>query len=149
MPGIFLRISLLEREVETLFSLSWRTKNKTSEWNGLSLPGELDTCFQINSLHKASLALWSPLSNHPLAQQQKTSPPHWQRKKVGHPLESWTLFCNIMMTSIINPVDLTKLILTKLDWCLPEKHLFLIFLFRTPWFHWYQRWISHFYPGVW
>lgn len=105
--------------------------------------------FKSTSLHKASLALWSPLSNHPLAQQQKTSPPHWQRKKVGHPLESWTLFCNIMMTSIINPVDLTKLILTKLDWCLPEKHLFLIFLFRTPWFHWYQRWISHFYPGVW
>lgn len=94
---------------------------------------------------KASLALQLPLSIPPLAQQHKTSP---QRKKVGHPLESWTLFYNIMTTQIINPVDLTELILTKLDWCLPEKYLFLIFLFRTPWFHWYQLLISHFYLGV-
>lgn len=103
--------------------------------------------FKSTNLRKASLAFRSPLSNRPLAQQQKTSPLHSQRKKVGHPLESWTLFYDII-TRIIKPVDLTELIVTKLDWCLPEKHLFLIFLFRTPWFHWYQLLISHFYRGV-
>lgn len=104
--------------------------------------------FKSANLCNASLALQSPLSNPPPTQQWKTSPPQSQRKKVGHPLELWTQFYNIMIARINNPVDLTKLILNKLDLFLPEKHLFLKFLFRTPWFHWYRLLISHFYQGV-